>query len=108
MAIQLHRRLLIATGRAEEVEAVVTPALKQSTFIEQRLRLLEVLGESYARLGETKRLRPLAKQLLRESPISAIRPPFPWIYCEKALRWMSWLGEQPLPERSQKRRTGTG
>jgi hypothetical protein len=70
--------LLVETGRATEAKRIVTGELRRTRFLEPRLALLEVLGETEGKLGNLKNQRRLARQLIQETPISLD-------YCDKAL-----------------------
>ncbi|HEX5044794.1 MAG TPA: hypothetical protein VFV75_17980 [Candidatus Polarisedimenticolaceae bacterium] len=83
-------RLLVQTGRAKQAEQLVTAELQRTTFPEHRMELLEVLGEAKGKLGDAAAQRRIATQLLEQVPVS-------FNYCDRALVWMSWLGEEPLP-----------
>jgi len=84
-------RLLARTGRAQEAKRIVTAELRHTRFLERRLALLEVLAEADTKLGDQASARKLARQLLEKAPASPN-------YCEKALHWMAWLGEEALPD----------
>lgn len=82
-------RLYLETGRAEAARDLATRELRRTRFLERRLDLMEVLAGAEHDLGHQKASRKLTRQLLQETPVSSR-------YCDKALHWMTWLGEDPV------------
>jgi hypothetical protein len=82
-------RLYVETGRLDEAEKVVSDAMKQGGRVERQLDLLEVLGEARSRRGDVRGAQKIARRLLSEVPVSRR-------YCDRALKWMATLGEEPV------------
>ena len=82
-------RLLNDGGRFEEAKSTVEASLEHTRFVERQLDLLEVLASAHAQLGELSDAGRMARRLLDDTPVSSQ-------YCEKALRWWAWLGEEPV------------
>ncbi|MBI3450937.1 MAG: hypothetical protein HY049_18730 [Acidobacteria bacterium] len=84
-------RLLNDEGRFLEARHAAELALKHTRFVEKQLDLVEVLANAHAHLKELDEAGRLARRLLDDTPVSSH-------YCEKALRWWAWLGEEPVPD----------
>ena len=83
-------RLYVQTGRLDEAEKIVSDAMKQGGLVERQLDLLEVLGEARSRRGDVRGAQKIARRLLSEMPVSRR-------YCDRALKWLATLGEEPPP-----------
>jgi hypothetical protein len=83
-------RLYVETCRLDQAEQVVSKSLKRGGFVERRLDLLEVLAEARLARGDVRGARRIAGRLLEETPASRD-------YCDRALKWLAMMGEEPLP-----------